>query len=217
MALLSLPSGHEAILLDPSGAQGLLLLRLRRQGLRARLRRPDRECIDPRGGRTYRRDVSDTARQSGAAETEANAKRPRRRSRPATAASAVSAHARSIASIPGRKTHQSRTRRNVRPRVLQSRHHAGSDLHPDPRRTRRARRIHRSLGQRRATGRCPEIRPAAPISKASRSLQPAPCHRRRASGPGRGILVGLPPSRSRRIGRLSHGANALRSSRRHFL
>ena len=78
MALLSLPPGHEAILLDPSRAQGLLLLRLWRQGLRARLRRPDRECIDPRGGRTYRRDVSDTARRSGAAETEANAKRPRR-------------------------------------------------------------------------------------------------------------------------------------------
>ena len=107
MALLSLPPGQEAILLDPSRAQGLLLLRLWRQGLGARLRRPDRECIDPRGGRTYRRDVSDTARRSGAAETEANAKRPRRRFRSATAASAVSAHARSGASVSGRKTHQS--------------------------------------------------------------------------------------------------------------
>ena len=35
-------------------------------------------------------------------------------------------------------------------RVLQPRHHGGSDLHPDQRRTRCARRIHRPLGQRRA-------------------------------------------------------------------
>ena len=105
--VLSLPPGPEAILLDPSRAQSLLLLRLWRQGLCARLRRPDRECIDPRGGRAYRTDLSDTARRSGAAETEANAKRPRRRFRSATATSAVSAHARSIASIPGRKAHQS--------------------------------------------------------------------------------------------------------------